>query len=216
MIKVLVADDQIVVREGLVLILAHMEGIEVVGAAKDGEEAVRLVAELEPDIALLDLRMPRQDGVEATRAIVSSKSKTRVIVLTTYADDQSILAALQAGAHGYLTKHSPASEIQRAIEGVHQGQVQLDPVVQKRLVARVAALGQVREGQAGLTGKELEVLRLMAHGLNNAEIAQRLFVSGATVKTHINNIFSKLEVRDRAAAVSRAFRMGLVDDGESG
>ncbi|MHB8613913.1 MAG: response regulator [Candidatus Dormibacteraceae bacterium] len=215
MIRVLVADDQSVVREGLVLMLTHMDGIEVVGAAKDGDEAVRLVAELEPDIALLDLRMPRQDGVEATRAIVSGKSKTRVIVLTTYADDQSILAALQAGAQGYLTKHTPASEIQRAIELVHRGQVQLDPVVQQRLVARVSSRGQVRESPAGLTGKELEVLRLMAQGLGNAEIAQRLFVSGATVKTHVNNIFSKLEVRDRAAAVSRAFRMGLVNDDES-
>jgi DNA-binding NarL/FixJ family response regulator len=212
-IRVLVVDDQTVVREGLRTILGLSPGIEVVGAAADGEEAVRLVSERRPDIVLMDLRMPRLDGVEATRRITRAYPATRVVVLTTYADDESIFGALEAGALGYLTKDAGAQEIQRAIQIVHAGEALLDPTVQLRVIRALS--GDVRAPQRepalpdDLTPREAEVLRLIAQGLNNREIAERLFVTEATVKTHINNIFGKAGLRDRAQAVVYAIRHGL-------
>jgi DNA-binding NarL/FixJ family response regulator len=213
-IRVLIADDQTVVREGLETLLSLSLGIEVVGAARDGEEAVRLVAERAPDIVLMDLRMPRCDGVQATRRITQEHPRTRVVVLTTYADDESIFGALEAGAMGYLTKDAGAQDIQRAIRTVHDGEALLDPVVQRRLIEQIHHSGPRRTSQErslpdGLTQREAEVLALIAAGLSNAEIAQRLVISEATVKTHINNIFSKAELRDRAQAVVYAIRHGL-------
>ena len=212
-IRVLVVDDQTVVRQGLETILGLSPGIEVIGAAADGEEAVRLVAARRPDIVLMDLRMPRLDGVEATRRITRDFPATRVVVLTTYADDESIFGALEAGALGYLTKDAGAQEIQRAIRTVQAGEALLDPAVQLRVIRALS--GDVRAPRRqpalpdDLTPREAEVLRLIAQGLNNHEIAERLFVTEATVKTHINNIFGKAGLRDRAQAVVYAIRHGL-------
>ncbi|MFH9349879.1 response regulator [Kitasatospora sp. NPDC017646] len=235
--RVLVADDQTVVREGIVMLLGLLPGIEVVGAAADGEEAVALVERHHPDVVLMDLRMPRVDGVEATRRIRAAHPQTEVVVLTTYADDESLFPALQAGARGYLTKDAGGEEIAKAIADVRSGAAGLSPQVQLRLLERLSespvksapnsgtsgtsgtsgspggptAPTAARAGGLpdGLTVREAEVLALIAEGLSNAEIAQRLFVSQATVKTHINNLFAKTAVRDRAQAVAYAFRHGI-------
>ncbi|MDH6576573.1 response regulator transcription factor [Kitasatospora sp. MAP5-34] len=209
-IRVLVADDQTVVREGIVMLLGLLPGIEVVGAAADGEEAVRLVERHAPDVVLMDLRMPRCDGVEATRRIRAAHPGTEVVILTTYADDDSLFPALQAGARGYLTKDAGGEEIARAIADVRSGAAGLSPQVQRRLLERLSATPPgPAELPDGLTAREAEVLALIADGLSNAEIAQQLFVSPATVKTHINNLFAKTAVRDRAQAVAYAFRHGI-------
>jgi DNA-binding NarL/FixJ family response regulator len=228
--RVLVADDQTVVREGIVMLLGLLPGIEVVGAAADGEEALRMVEERHPDVVLMDLRMPRCDGVEATRRIRADHPGTEVVVLTTYADDDSLFPALQAGARGYLTKDAGAEEIVKAIADVRAGAAGLSPQIQRRLLERLASpqppstpaeptrmaqstqsaqSAQPRVLPDGLTIREAEVLTLIADGLSNSEIAEALFVSPATVKTHINNLFAKTAVRDRAQAVSYAFRHGL-------
>jgi DNA-binding NarL/FixJ family response regulator len=213
--RVIVVDDQALVREGLVTMLELMPGIEVAGTAGDGEEALALVGRVAPDVALMDLRMPRMDGVEATRRIRAAHPATRVIVLTTHADDRSIVAAVEAGARGYLTKNSGGKEIRRAIETVMEGNALLEPAVQARLLDAVAG-GQARARPSlpdDLTPREAEVLGLIAGGHSNAEIARRLFVSEGTVKTHINNLFSKIGARDRAQAVAYAFRNGLTRGG---
>jgi DNA-binding NarL/FixJ family response regulator len=211
--RVIVADDQAVVREGIVMLLGLLPGIEVVGAARDGDEAVALVAELAPDVVLMDLRMPRCDGVEATRRIRTGHPATQVVVLTTYADDDSLFAALEAGARGYLTKDAQGDEIVRAVEDVLAGQAGLAPVVQRRLLERVVAPPSAAppgELPDGLTVREAEVLSLVAEGLSNGEIAGRLQIGAATVKTHINNLFAKTGVRDRAQAVRYAYQRGLI------
>ncbi|MFJ8091669.1 response regulator transcription factor [Streptomyces griseofuscus] len=216
--RVVVADDQTVVREGIVMLLGLLPGVEVIGAAGDGEEAVRLVGELAPDVVLMDLRMPRCDGVEATRRIREQYPDTQVVVLTTYADDESLFPALRAGARGYLTKDAGGEEIVRAVESVLSGEAGLSPSVQRRLLER---LSQAEPQSAavmptppvppdGLTVRETEVLVLIAEGLSNQEIAHRLHVSNATVKTHINNLFAKTGLKDRAQAVRYAYAKGLV------
>ncbi|MFI0820330.1 response regulator [Streptomyces sp. NPDC021098] len=212
--RVVVADDQTVVREGIVMLLGLLPGIEVVGSAGDGEEALRLVAELAPDVVLMDLRMPRCDGVEATRRICAEHPGTRVVVLTTYADDDSLFPALRAGARGYLTKDADADEIVRAVAGVMSGDAGLSPKVQRRLLDRFADRDEPRPEPTGplpdgLTPREAEVLALVAEGLSNPEIARRLTIAPATVKTHINNLFAKTAVRDRAQAVRYAYRHGI-------
>lgn len=206
--RVVVVDDQTVVREGLELILGLLSGVDVVGSGVDGLDALRLVAEHRPDVVLMDLRMPRMDGVEATRRIRAEFPDTQVVVLTTYADDESVFAALRAGARGYLTKDSRGAEIAEAIATVRRGAAHFDPAVQRRLVDAVSP-GEHRP-EHGLTPRELDVLRLIADGSSNAEIAARLHISQATVKTHINNLFAKAGLRDRAQAVTFAFRRGLV------
>jgi DNA-binding NarL/FixJ family response regulator len=217
-IRVVLADDQTLVREGLSLMLGLVDGIEVVGIAEDGDRAVALVAETMPDVALLDLRMPRVDGVEATRLIRERAPGVEVVVLTTYADDESVMAALRAGARSYLTKDASSEEIERAIRDAVRGRTRLDPAVQERLVEMVTS-GPTTPGRSvlppggALTERETEVLRLMAEGMSNREIAARLFVTEATVKTHVNNVFGKLDVNDRAAAVSWAFRSGVATTG---
>src|SRR5262249_26779405 len=200
---------------GLVTLLGLSPGISVVGAAGDGDEAVRMVQRERPDVVLMDLRMPRCDGVEATRRILGLLPATQVIVLTTYDDDESVFAALQAGARGYLTKAADAAEIQRAIRTVHAGEALLEPSVQRRLVDSLRGAGGPPAAAAptypdGLTQREVEVLREIAAGLSNREIADRLGISEATVKTHINNIFSKAALRDRAQAVIYASHHGLL------
>lgn len=208
--RVVIADDQRVVREGLATIVAGFADTDVVGLAADGAEAVELVSEQTPDVVLMDLRMPRMDGVEATREIRSRHPSIKVVVLTTYADDDSILSALSAGAAGYLTKDAAREDIRRALEAAVAGQAVLDPAVQATLL-RAAQQAPARPATPpdGLTEREAEVLTLIAAGLSNAEIADRLFVADATVKTHVNRIFAKTGSRDRTQAALYAQRHGL-------
>ena len=225
-IRVLIADDQRVVRDGLNMLVSLIDGVEVVGLASDGAEAVRLAGAHRPDVILMDLRMPGLDGAAATAEVRQRLPGTQVLVLTTYADEAAILSALRAGALGYLTKDASAEQIEAAVRAVHAGQTHLDPAVQARLVAAVTGpapgpapgpasgpapgqAGRASPPPAGLTSREAEVLTLLAAGLSNAEIAQRLFLSNATVKTHINRIFAKTGARDRAQAVRFAYQHGL-------
>jgi DNA-binding NarL/FixJ family response regulator len=222
-LRVVIADDQRVVRDGLVVLVGLCEGIEVVGAASDGAAAVALVDELAPDVVLMDLRMPEMDGIAATREI-AGRSAARVVVLTTYADDESVFPALRAGAAGYLTKDASAEEIEAAIRAVHRGQTWLDSTVQARLVS---ALGDGVPGETGkpapppaklpdsLTPREAEVLALIGEGLSNKEIGERLFLGQATVKTHVNRIFAKIGTQSRARAVRYAISNGLAKPGSA-
>ncbi|GAC1616479.1 MAG: response regulator transcription factor [Candidatus Dormibacteraceae bacterium] len=213
-IRVLLADDQALIREGLTLLLGQYPELEVVGAAADGQAAIRMAEELEPEVVLMDLVMPGLDGVDATRAIVTAHPRMQVIILSSYADDESVFAAINAGAAGYLTKDSGADQIRKAIETVHNGGALLDPLVQRRLLERVrsASARPTPAPPHELTAREVEVLRHIAHGMSNPEIAVLLFVSEATVKTHVNNILAKTDLRDRAQAVAYAFRYGLTEE----
>jgi DNA-binding NarL/FixJ family response regulator len=210
-IRVMLADDQRVVREGLGTLLGLLDGIELVATAADGEEALALAASFEPDVALMDLRMPRLDGIEAIRRLAERGELPRAIALTTYADDASVLGALRAGARGYLTKDAGAEEILAAVQAVARGEAALDPSVQHHVVAALAGPEPAVEPELPdeLTPREAEVLALIAEGLTNTEIAERLVVSAATVKTHVNHIFAKAGVRDRAQAVVYAYSHGL-------
>jgi DNA-binding NarL/FixJ family response regulator len=223
-IRVLLADDQRVVREGLGTLLGLLEGIELVGTAADGEEAIALAGQHAPDVVLMDLRMPRVDGIEAIRRLAERGDRPRTIALTTYADDASVLGALRAGARGYLTKDAGAEEIRAAVEAVARGDAALDPAVQHHVVAAVTGggVGAPAPGAApddpgelpdGLTPREAEVLRLIAEGLTNGEIADRLVVSPATVKSHVNHIFAKAGVAGRAQAVVYAYEHGIAEPG---
>jgi DNA-binding NarL/FixJ family response regulator len=225
-VTVVVADDQSAVREGLVLLLGTLPGITVAGEAADGNAAVELVATVKPQVVLMDLNMPGCDGVTATARITAEHPGTRVVILTTYADDESIIGALQAGALGYLTKEATRAEIGRAVHAAAAGQAILDPGVQQRLLSAAARApgvpaasatpGAPGSGAAGgaddeLTPREAEVLRLIAAGQSNREIARTLFVSEATVKTHVNRIFAKTASRDRAQATRYAYTHGYAD-----
>jgi DNA-binding NarL/FixJ family response regulator len=229
-VTVVVADDQSAVREGLVLLLGTLPGIIVAGEAADGEAAVDLVAATKPRVVLMDLNMPRCDGVAATARITAEHPGTRVVVLTTYADDESIISALRAGALGYLTKDATRAEIGRAVEAAAAGQAVLDPEVQQRLLSAATrspgppeppadgraasqAAGQAAPAADELTPREADVLRLIAAGQSNREIARTLFVSEATVKTHVNRIFAKTGSRDRAQAIRYAYTHGYADPG---
>jgi len=211
-LRVVLADDQAVVREGLVTLLGLLPGVEVVGAGADGLQAVELVAEHRPDVLLVDLRMPRCDGVEATARVRAEYPETEVVVLTTYTDDDSLLAALKAGARGFLTKDADAEAIARALHAAADGQSTVDASLQQRLVAAAtrASPSRTREVQ-GLTTREVEVLKLIAAGLSNTEIARSLVVSEATVKTHVNHLFAKAGLRDRAQAVAFAYKAGIAE-----
>jgi DNA-binding NarL/FixJ family response regulator len=214
-IRVLVADDQRVVREGLTMLIDLIDGVRVVGAACDGVEAVELSRAQQPDVVLMDLRMPRMEGAQATREIRAALPETQVLVLTTYADDESLFPALRAGARGYLTKDASAEEIEQAIRALVAGHTHLDPAVQQRLVAAVldaspAGAADTPMPHDDLTPRETEVLKLIAEGLSNTEIASLLVVSHATVKTHVNRILSKTGARDRAQAVRYAYERGMV------
>ena len=219
-IRVLIADDQPVVRDGLAMLLDLLDDVEIVATAADGIEAVERERSERPDVVLMDLRMPRLEGAEATRQILATLPDARVLVLTTYADDEFLFPALQAGARGYLTKDATAEEIEHAIRALIAGETHLDPAVQHRLVT--AVLDRTPPTLATepppasrpdlpdqLTPREADVLKLIAAGLSNSEIADRLVLSNATVKTHINRVFSKTGVRDRAQAVRYAYQHGL-------
>lgn len=207
-ITVVVADDQTTVRDGLTTVLSLLPDVRVVGEARDGAEAVELVRRLAPRVVLMDLRMPGIDGVAATAAIAASHPETSVLVLTTYADDASIAGALRAGARGYLTKDAGRAEIAAAIRSVASGHTTLAADVGARLVSALGA--PAPPPTADLTDRELDVLRLMAQGRNNSEIAKELFIGVSTVKSHINSLFAKLDVRDRGQAIAYAHRTGLV------
>lgn len=219
-LRVVIADDQRVVRDGLVMLVGLCDGIEVVGAAADGAVALALVDELAPDVVLMDLRMPELDGVAATREI-AGRGGARVVVLTTYADDESIFPALRAGAVGYLTKDASAEEIEAAIRAVHRGQTWLDPAVQARLVSAVSEGVTAEPARPSakppdnLTPREAEVLSLIGEGLSNGEIGERLFLGQATVKTHVNRIFTKIGTQSRAQAVRYAISNGLAQPGDT-
>ena len=207
-IRVLVVDDHPVVRSGLIGMLAVTEDIEVVGEAGDGEEALALVASSRPDVVLMDLRMPGRDGVWATGAIVAGYPATRVLVLTTYDTDTDILHAVEAGAAGYLLKDTPHAELLDGIRAASRGETVLAPPVAARLMSRLRTPAAPAAVQP--SPRELEVLAAVARGLSNAEIGRELFIGEATVKTHLQRLFTKLDVDDRTRAVTVAIERGLL------
>nr|WP_243752349.1 response regulator transcription factor [Leucobacter weissii] len=211
----MVADDHPVVRAGIVGLLETEDGLEVVGEAESGESAAALAAEHSPDVVLMDLRMPGIGGVEATRRVVADDPSVRVLVFTTYEADDQILAAIEAGAGGYLLKAAPAAELIAGIRAVAAGQTVLAPSIAAQLVVRAQRTARrpadpVRGGSPQLTARETEILGLVAQGLSNPEIAARLFIGESTVKTHLLHVFEKLEVGDRTRAVTRAMECGLL------
>jgi DNA-binding NarL/FixJ family response regulator len=216
-IRVLVADDQAMVRAGLRLILSAEPDVEVVGEAADGVDAVTAARRLRPDVTLMDVRMPRLDGIAATRRLLAEEpAPTRVVVLTTFDVDSSVYDALRAGASGFLLKNAPPEELVQAIRVVADGGALLDPAVTRRVIeefARTPAPGPPPREFAALTEREVEVLHQVAQGLSNAEIAATLVVSEATVKTHVARVLNKLRLRDRVQAVVYAYEHGLVRPG---
>jgi DNA-binding NarL/FixJ family response regulator len=216
-IKVLVADDQALVRGGLAAMLDAQEDIEVVGEADDGGTAVDEALRLRPDVVLMDVRMPNVDGIEATRRLAQHPGAPRVLVLTTFDLDEYVYESLRAGAGGFLLKDAPPDRLADAVRTVAAGESLLAPSVTRRLVERFASRppsdAARRETFAELTEREIEVLRLVARGLSNSEIAGELFLSEATVKTHLTRILSKLGLRDRVQAVVLAYESGLVEPG---
>jgi DNA-binding NarL/FixJ family response regulator len=216
MIGVLLADDQELVRSGFRLILELADGIEIVGEAADGREAVRLAKELQPDVVLMDIRMPGLDGIEATRRLRQAGVEARVLVLTTFDLDEYVYAAVRAGASGFLLKDAPREQLVTAVRTVARGEALLAPAITQRLIERFVARPSPDEAApalAELSARELEVLRLLARGLSNAEIAGALVVGEATVKTHVARILRKLELRDRVQAVVFAYETGLIEPG---
>ena len=220
MIRVAVVDDQELVRSGFVVLLRASPGIEVVGEAGDGVEAVELARRTSPDVVLMDVRMPRMDGLEATRAILAdpAAATTRVLVLTTFDDDELVLEALRSGASGFLLKDTRPTQLLEAIEVVAAGEALLHPRITRRLIERFAALPAERSPRAvqddGLTGREREVLAEVARGLSNQEIGERLHLGYGTVKTHVSHLLTKLDCRDRAQLVMHAYESGLAVPGQ--
>ncbi|SDI20529.1 response regulator [Nonomuraea jiangxiensis] len=218
MISVVLVDDQELARAGLRTILRQPYGFDVLAEAADGQAALAEVARVRPDAVVMDIRMPRMDGVEATRALLAADPAARVLVLTTFGEDSVLAAALRAGASGFCLKDAPAEDIQRAVRAVAAGDGWLDPAVCERVLRRYRA-DPVTDPEAArrlgeLTARELDVLKLIGRGLTNAEIARHLVLGEGTVKTHVGRIFTKLAVRDRAAAVVFAFDHGVVRPGE--
>jgi DNA-binding NarL/FixJ family response regulator len=214
-IRVLVADDQPLVRSGFRMILEERSDLELVGEAGDGAEAIALARELDPDVILMDVRMPGVDGVAATRRLIESGSRARVLVLTTFDLDEYVYAAIRAGASGFLLKDVEPNELVDAIRVVAAGNSLFGPAATERLVARFAQEPEPAAVRSldDLTDREREILRLLATGLSNAELAQRLHLSETTVKTHVSAVLRKLRVRDRVQAVIAAYEAGLVRPG---
>ncbi len=218
MTRVLLADDQALVRRGFRLILELENDIEVVGEAADGNDAVRLARELEPDVVVMDIRMPELDGIEATRRLQASGSQTRVLILTTFDLNEYVYQAMRAGASGFLLKDVPSDQLVAGIRIVASGDALLAPALTRRLIehfVRRPPPGAAQpHGLDGLTARETEVLTLLARGQSNAEIARALFLGDATIKTHVGRILQKLNLRDRVQAVVLAYESGLVQPGE--
>jgi DNA-binding NarL/FixJ family response regulator len=217
-VTVLVADDHVLVRAGFRMILGAEDDVRVVGEAGDGDEAVRLAGSLAPDVVLMDIQMPRLDGIEATRRIVAaSGTHTRVVILTTFERDDYVFEALQSGASGFLLKNSPPEELIHAVRVVAAGNALLAPSVTRRIIAQYVRRPSPEPAPAvpleTLTQREREVLVLLARGLSNAEVAGELFVSEGTVKTHVSSVLAKLGLRDRVQAVVLAYECGLVRPG---
>jgi DNA-binding NarL/FixJ family response regulator len=214
MIRVLLADDQALFREGLATLLTRIDDIDIVGETADGQEALGLIATLRPQVVLMDLRMPVMDGVEATRQIRQRHDYCRVLVLTTFDDDELVLSALSAGASGYLLKDSRIDQLAEAIRAASRGQTVLPPAVASIVVSELNRLSMPRAGEKalleGLTEREREILRLLGKGLSNKRIAQRLNLAEGTVKNYMTNILAKLEVNDRTQAVLKAHDLGLI------
>jgi len=219
--RVLVVDDQELVRSGIVMIVDHQEDLEVVGEAVDGADAIAKARTLRPDVVLMDLRMPNMDGVESTRRIVEldTLNPIRVLILTTFDEDELVYASLRAGASGFLLKDAPPRELTNGIRTVAQGQSLLAPRVTRRIIERFVSQRPVdpdlQRRATSLSEREQEVLRLLAHGLSNAEIGERLFVGEATVKSHVSHILDKLGARDRAQAVAFGYEAGLIKLGSA-
>lgn len=216
MIRVLLCDDQAIVSEGLQVILRQAPGLEVVGIANHGLEAVELTARLQPDVVLMDLRMPVMNGIQATQQICQHHPATRVLVLTTYDDDGWVFDAIRAGASGYLLKDAPREQIVGAIRSTAAGDTHIDPKVAGKLFAYVAHPGSAPAAPSTLavelSAREREILALLAHGCSNAEIAERLFLSKGTVQNYVSSLFTKLDVTDRTQAAILALRYGLADE----
>jgi DNA-binding NarL/FixJ family response regulator len=212
-IKVLIADDQRLMREGLATLLALADDIDIVAQAEDGAEAIELAKARRPDVILMDIQMPHLNGVEATRTIRAILPQTQIIILTTFDDDEYLLAGLRAGACGYLLKDMPSEQLADAIRAAAKGQSPIGPEMARKLVNLVTQSPNVTSHPmvaAELSEREIEVLRLIAAGLSNKEIAEKLFIAEGTAKNHVSNILSKLEARDRAQAVARAKELGLM------
>ncbi len=213
-IKVLIVDDQAIILDGLSVMVGARENLEVVGTAGDGYEALEMVATHQPDVVLMDLKMPRMNGVQATKAIKEQHPATHVVILTTYDEDDWIVDAVRAGANGYLLKDAGRDEIISAIEGTVAGEKPVDPAVASKLFSYVQSGVPVQSAafldEVGLTDRELAILKLMATGLTNSGIGDRLHLAEGTVRNHVTNILSKLDVADRTQAVVFAWRHGLV------
>jgi DNA-binding NarL/FixJ family response regulator len=216
MIRVLICDDQVVVCEGLRAILSTAPGIEVVGIANDGEEALKLVEELHPDLALMDLKMPKMNGIEATQKIRERFPAVRVLILTTYDFDEWVFDAIRSGASGYLLKDTPRDALVAAIQGTITGKTFVDPAVAGKLFHQVAQTSSAPDPDLArlISERELAVLRLLARGLNNTEISQKLYLSEGTVRNYVSSIFTKLGVADRTQAAILAIRSGLAQINE--
>jgi DNA-binding NarL/FixJ family response regulator len=216
-IRILLADDQDLVREGLRMLLDVEPDLEVVGEAADGKEALAQARKLDPDLLLMDVRMPELDGIEATRRLVASASRTRVLVLTTFDLDEYVYRALKAGASGFLLKDATREQLIGAVRSVAAGEALLAPAVTRRLIedfCRRPQPGTLPDDAAALSERELEVLHLLARGLSNGEIAARLFLGDTTVKSHVAHILAKLGLRDRAQTIVYAYETGLVRPGD--
>ena len=209
-IKVLIADDHPVVREGLSAMLSKEPDIEVVGEAENGAEAINKAKEFQPDVVLMDLRMPEVDGVEAMRHIRAENPNIEFIVLTTYDSDEYIFKGIEAGARAYLLKDAPREQLFKAIRAVHRGESLIEPAIASKVLDRFADLSRQAQAVEALSERELEVLRLVAKGARNKEIAAELSITESTVKTHIQTIFQKLGVGDRTEAVTEAIKKGII------
>jgi NarL family two-component system response regulator LiaR len=209
-IRVLVIDDQVIVREGISLLLSQVEGIEVAGEAGDGQQAVAQALALRPDVILMDLVMPGLNGIEATRQITAGWQDARVLVLTSYAGDDKVIPAIEAGARGFLLKDSSPADLIRAIRHVHEGRSSLDPAIASQVLLELRRPAKPPSSPDPLTERELEVLRLVATGLSNAKVAAQLVITEATVRSHVSNILAKLHLANRVQATLYALQVGII------